>query len=95
MAIKQFSLLNFKTANYLEGLYMIEKYETKDVMHKLIYVGCSSLDLSKLTMFELHYNGTENILNISIQCRMVILIVLCILFNIQIFMNGLKTTANI
>ena len=95
MAIKQFSLLNFKTANYLEGLYMIEKYKTKDVMYKLLYVGCSSLDLSKLTMFELHYNGIENILNINIQCRMVILIALCILFNIQIVMNGLKTTANI
>ena len=25
MDIKQFSILNFKTANYLEGLYMINK----------------------------------------------------------------------
>ena len=27
LAIKQFSMLNFKTAKYAEGLYMIEKYK--------------------------------------------------------------------
>ena len=27
MAIKQFSMLNFKTEKYLEGLYMFEKYK--------------------------------------------------------------------
>jgi hypothetical protein len=38
MAVKQFSTLNFKTAKYIDGLYMIEKYKTKVVMSKPIYV---------------------------------------------------------
>ena len=59
MAVKQCSMLNFKTAKYLEGLYMIEKYKTKLVMNKPIYVGCANLDLSKLTMLEFHYNVIE------------------------------------
>ena len=49
-------MLNFKTAKYLEGLYMIAKYKTKVVMSKPTYVGCASLDLSKLTTLEFHYN---------------------------------------
>ena len=56
LAIKQFSMLNFKTAKYLEGFHMIEKYKTKVVLSKPICVGCASLDLSKLTMIEFHYN---------------------------------------
>jgi hypothetical protein len=51
--------LNFKTAKYIDGLYMIEKYKTKVVMSKPIYVGCASLELSKLTMLEFHYNVIE------------------------------------
>ena len=81
-------MLNFKTAKYLEGLYMIEKYKTKVVMSQPIYVGCAILDLPKLTMLEFHYNVIENILKMNIQCLRVILIVLFIIFNIQIFMNG-------
>jgi hypothetical protein len=95
MAIKQFSMLNFKTAKHLDGLYMVEQYKTKVVMSKPIYVGCASLDLSKVTMLELHYNVMENLLKIYILCLMVILIVLYILLNIQISMDVLKNTSNI
>ena len=56
MAIKQFSMLNCKAAEYLEGLCMIEQYKTKVVMSKPICVGCAVLDLSKLAMLEFHYN---------------------------------------
>jgi hypothetical protein len=95
MAIKQFSMLNFKTAKYLDGLYMVEQYKTKVVMSKPIYVGCASLDLSTLTMLEFHYNVMENMFNINILFLMVILIVLYIILNIQISMNGLNKTSNI
>ena len=61
MAVKQFSMLNFKTSKYLDGLCMIENYKNKVVMSKAIYVGCASLDLSKLTMLEFHYNMIESI----------------------------------
>ena len=57
MAIKQFSMLNFKTEKYLEGLYMFEKYKTTVVMSRPMYVGCAMLDLSKMTALEFHYNG--------------------------------------
>ena len=56
-------MLNLKTANYLEGLYMIEHAKTKVVMSKPIYVGCTSLDLSNLTMLEFHYNVIERMSN--------------------------------
>ena len=59
LAIKQFSMLNFKTAKYAEGLYMIEKYKTNVIMSKPIYVGCASLDITNLTMLEFHYNAIE------------------------------------
>ena len=45
LAIKQFSVLNFKHAECLEGLYMIENKQTTVVMSKPIHVGCASLDL--------------------------------------------------
>ena len=38
---------------------MIEKYKTKVVMSKPIYVGCAILDLSKLTMLKFHYDIIE------------------------------------
>ena len=59
MAIKQFPMLTFKTAKYLEGLYMIETYETKVVVSKPIYVGCAILDLAKLSMLDVHYTVIE------------------------------------
>jgi hypothetical protein len=59
MAVKQWSMLNFKKAKYIDCLYMIDKYKTKVVMYKPIYVGCASLELSKLTMFKLHYKVIE------------------------------------
>ena len=88
-------MLNFKTANYLEGLYMIDKCRTKVVMSKQIYVGCASLDLSNMSMLEFHYNVIENILKANIIYLIVILLVLFILLNIQIFMNGWKKLNNI
>ena len=59
MTIKQFSMLNFKTAKYLEGLYMVEQTKTEVIMSQPIYVGCASLDSSNLTMVEFHYNVIE------------------------------------
>ena len=59
MAINQLSMLNFKIAKYLEDLYMVGNHKTKVVMSKPIYVGCASLDLSKVTMMEFHHNVIE------------------------------------
>ena len=59
MPIQHFSMLNFITAKNLKGLCMIEKYNTKVVMSKPIYVGCAILDLLKLTMLKFHYNVIE------------------------------------
>ena len=59
MAVKQFSMLNFKTAKSCEGAYMIENYKTKVVLSKTRYVGCAALDLSKLTTLQLHYHVIE------------------------------------
>jgi hypothetical protein len=95
LAIKQFSMLNCKAAKYIHGLYMIEQYKTRVVMSKPIYVGCAILDLSKLTMLKFHYDVIENSLTIHIMYLMVILIVLYIILNILIFMNGLKKINNI
>ena len=74
---------------------MIEKYKTKVVKSKPIYVGCAMLDFSKLTMLEFHYNVIENILKINTLCLMETLIALFIILNILIFMNGYKRTVNI
>ena len=59
MAVQQFSMLNFKTAKSCEGAYMIENYKTTVVLSKTRYVGCAALDLSKLTMLQLHYHVIE------------------------------------
>ena len=94
MAVKQFWMLNFKTAKFLEGVYMIEQYKTNVRMSKPIYVGCASLDLSTLTTLEFQYNVIENIFKINTLCLVEILIVLFIILNILIFMNGWKNTGN-
>ena len=64
-------------------------------MSKPIYVGCASLDLSNLTMLQFHYNGTENHAKHQYTLPLVVLIALCMVLNVQIFMNGLKKTSNI
>ena len=55
LAKQQFSMLYFQISGYVYGLYMIEQCKTKVVMSKPIYVGCASLDLSKLTILQVHY----------------------------------------
>ena len=55
-AIKHFSRLDFKSANFIDGLYLIESHKTQLVFDKPIYCGCSVLDLSKLHMMKFHFD---------------------------------------
>jgi hypothetical protein len=54
-AIKWFSMCSFKNNTHANGLYLIETYKEKIVYDKPVYVGCATLDLSKLKMLEFHY----------------------------------------
>ena len=58
-AIKWFSKLEFKTANYIDGLYLISTHKTATVYDKPVYIGCAILDLSKVRMMDFHYNCIE------------------------------------
>jgi len=58
-AIKYFSKLEFKTATFIDGLYLIQEHKTKVVYDRPCYVGCAVLDLSKLHMLKFHYNIIE------------------------------------
>jgi hypothetical protein len=58
-AIKWFSKLEFKHANYVDGLYLIQTHKTQIVYDKPMYVGCCILDLSKVRMLDFHYNTME------------------------------------
>ena len=60
-AVKWFSKSNLKRCTNTLGLYMIEMYKTKVVLDKLIYVGTTILDLSKLLMMKFHYDVIEQI----------------------------------
>ncbi len=55
-AIKWFSKLEFKSATYIDGLYLIQTHKTATVYDKPVYVGCSILDVSKVRMLDFHYN---------------------------------------
>jgi hypothetical protein len=58
-AIKWFSKLEFKNANFIDGLYLIQSHKTQIVYDKPMYVGSAILDLSKVRMMEFHYNTIE------------------------------------
>jgi hypothetical protein len=55
-AIKWFSTPQFKSANFIDGLYLIQTYKTEVLYDKPVYVGCSILDISKVRMMDFHYN---------------------------------------
>ena len=55
-AIKWFSKIEFKHANFIDGLYLIQTHKTATVYDKLVYVGCAILDISKERMLDFHYN---------------------------------------
>ena len=57
--IKWFSKIEFKAANDIDGLYLIQTHKTATVYDKPVYVGCAVLDLSKLRMLDFHYNTIE------------------------------------
>jgi hypothetical protein len=58
-AIKWFSKIEFKAANYIDGLYLIPTHKTATIYDKPFYVGCAVLDLSKLRMLDFHYTTIE------------------------------------
>ena len=55
-AFKRFSMPQFKNANFMDGLYLIQIYKTEVLYDKLVYVGCSILDVSKVRMMDFHFN---------------------------------------
>ena len=59
-AVKWFSKLEFKSATYIDGLYLISTHKTSVVYDKPMYVGCAILDISKVRMMDFHYNTIEN-----------------------------------
>ena len=59
-AIKWFSKIEFKHANFVDGLYLIQTHKTATLYDKPVYVGCAILDVSKLRMLDFHYNTMEN-----------------------------------
>ena len=48
-----------KSANRIDGLYLIQHHKTNIIYDKPIYVGCCILDISKVRMMEFHYNVME------------------------------------
>ena len=77
-AVKWFSKMTFKNSKYFRGLYLIETYKTKIIYDKPIYVGTSSLDLSKLHMMDFHYNVIEEHRKDNVNLNIQILIALFI-----------------
>ena len=55
-AIKWFSKIEFKHANYIDGLYLIQTHKTATVYDEPVYVGCAILDISKERMLDFHYS---------------------------------------
>ena len=56
LEIENLSKNTFKSARYIDGLYVVEFYEKEIVYNKPVYVGASILDLSKLTMMKFHWD---------------------------------------
>ena len=59
-AVKWFSKLEFKRANYVDGLYLIQTHKIQILYDKPMYIGCRILDLSKARMLDFHYNAIIN-----------------------------------
>ncbi len=59
-AIKWLSKLEFKSANYIDGLYLIQTHKLATIYDKPVYVGCAILELSKVRMYNFHYNTIGN-----------------------------------
>ena len=55
-AIKWFSTPQFKSANFIDGLYLIQTHKTEVLYDKPVYVGCSILDISKVRMMDFHFS---------------------------------------
>ena len=55
-AIKHFSKNTYKFSDYFNGVYIIEHYKPRVVYDKLVYVGTTVLDLSKLIMMKFYYD---------------------------------------
>jgi hypothetical protein len=55
-AIKKMSKENFKNGSNKDGLFFIESHRAKVKYDRPSYIGNAILDLSKLYMFEFHYN---------------------------------------
>ncbi len=58
-AIKWFSKIKFKHANFIDGLYLIQTHKTATVYDKPVYVGCAILDLSKERTLDFQFNTIE------------------------------------
>ena len=58
-AIKWFSKIEFKRANFIDGLYLIQTHKTATVYDKPVYVGCAILDISKGRMLDFDHNTIE------------------------------------
>ena len=56
LAIKKMSKENFKSGSVLEDMYFIESNANKVVYDRPSYIGNAILDLSKMYMFDFHYN---------------------------------------
>ena len=66
-AIKWFSTPQFKNANFIDGLYLIQTYKTEVLYDRPVDVGCSILDISKVRMMDFHFNTIhENLKVITI-----------------------------
>ena len=53
------SKIEFKHANFVDGLYLIQTHKTATLYDKPVYVGCAILDVSKLRMLDFHYGTME------------------------------------
>ena len=55
-AIKWFSTPQFKNANFIDGLYLIQTHKREVLYDKPVYAGCSILDISKVRMVDFQLN---------------------------------------
>ena len=56
-AIKWLSTPQFKNANFIDGLYLIQTHKTEVLYDKPVCVECSILDISKARMMDFHFNN--------------------------------------
>ncbi len=58
-AIKWFSKIEFKHANFNDGLYLIQTHKTATMYDKPVHVSFFVLDISKSRVLYFHYNTSE------------------------------------